>query len=220
MGWKYYLFFRRAVLVKEPEEIERQPVDVIPREFAARTLVHEYGGGAFSVYGNAVIFSNYKDQRLYRQDIGGNFWSRLFMKNSFLFVFFGHYLAVLRDLLHAWSPSRDRQRERERERFRVHALKERKYQKIPLSVGYEMVYALRINYLNHVLILFHALTHGTNNRILMPIKHEARFKIPQSSFVTWALKCLGWTAFLQQGNVLLQSLLILVGQLFGMLMEF
>ena len=72
-GLEILPFFRRAVLVKEPEEIERQPVDVIPREFAARTLVHEYGGGAFSVYGNAVIFSNYKDQRLYRQDIGGNF---------------------------------------------------------------------------------------------------------------------------------------------------
>ncbi|TKW20292.1 hypothetical protein SEVIR_4G076900v4 [Setaria viridis] len=56
----------RMVIVKE----EDKPVDVIPQEFAARTLVHEYGGGAFAVNNNVVVFSNYKDQRLYKQTVG------------------------------------------------------------------------------------------------------------------------------------------------------
>ncbi|XP_020692727.1 uncharacterized protein LOC110106962 [Dendrobium catenatum] len=61
----------RAVLVKESENSGDKPIDVIPSEFAARTLAQEYGGGAFSVFDNVVIFSNYKDQRLYKQIIGG-----------------------------------------------------------------------------------------------------------------------------------------------------
>lgn len=51
------------VIVKEDDK----PVDIIPQEFAARTLAQEYGGGAFSVKDNVVVFSNYKDQRLYKQ---------------------------------------------------------------------------------------------------------------------------------------------------------
>lgn len=54
------------VIVKE----EDNPVDVIPQEFAARTLAQEYGGGAFAVDKSVVVFSNYKDQRLYKQTIG------------------------------------------------------------------------------------------------------------------------------------------------------
>ncbi|XP_047075578.1 uncharacterized protein LOC124685287 [Lolium rigidum] len=53
----------RMVIVKEGDK----PVDVIPQEFAARTLAQEYGGGAFAVQDNVVLFSNYKDQRLYKQ---------------------------------------------------------------------------------------------------------------------------------------------------------
>lgn len=45
--------------------------DVTPRGFNARTRVHEYGGGHFAVSGGAVWFTNYDDQRLYRQDAGG-----------------------------------------------------------------------------------------------------------------------------------------------------
>nr|CAB3467468.1 unnamed protein product [Digitaria exilis] len=56
----------RMVIVKEEDE----PVDVIPQEFAARTLAQEYGGGAFAVDKSVVVFSNYKDQRLYKQAIG------------------------------------------------------------------------------------------------------------------------------------------------------
>lgn len=38
--------------------------------FNVRTRVHEYGGGAFTVAGGMVYFSNFKDQRLYRQEPG------------------------------------------------------------------------------------------------------------------------------------------------------
>jgi dipeptidyl aminopeptidase/acylaminoacyl peptidase len=46
-------------------------VDVTPPMFNARTRVHEYGGGAFTVEDGTVYFSNFVDQRLYRQDPGG-----------------------------------------------------------------------------------------------------------------------------------------------------
>ncbi|RBP17617.1 dipeptidyl aminopeptidase/acylaminoacyl peptidase [Roseiarcus fermentans] len=39
--------------------------------FSVRTRVHEYGGGAFAVADGVVFFSNNKDQRLYRQAVGG-----------------------------------------------------------------------------------------------------------------------------------------------------
>jgi len=39
-------------------------------DFNARTSVHEYGGGAFAVKDGTVYFSNFADQRLYRQDPG------------------------------------------------------------------------------------------------------------------------------------------------------
>ena len=38
--------------------------------FNVRTRVHEYGGGAFFVRDGTVYFSNFADQRLYRQDPG------------------------------------------------------------------------------------------------------------------------------------------------------
>ena len=38
--------------------------------YNVRTRVHEYGGGAFTVAGGAVYFSNFLDQRLYRQESG------------------------------------------------------------------------------------------------------------------------------------------------------
>jgi len=42
--------------------------DITPAGFNARTRVHEYGGGHFAVHGGTVWFTNYSDQRLYRQD--------------------------------------------------------------------------------------------------------------------------------------------------------
>src|SRR3954469_6248780 len=42
--------------------------DVTPPEFNARNRVHEYGGGDYAVSNGTVIFSNFADQRLYRQE--------------------------------------------------------------------------------------------------------------------------------------------------------
>ncbi len=44
--------------------------DVTPQGFNARSRVHEYGGGHYAVKDGTVFFTNYKDQRLYRQDPG------------------------------------------------------------------------------------------------------------------------------------------------------
>ncbi len=45
--------------------------DVTPQGFNVRTTVHEYGGGAYLVHDGVVYFSNYTDQRIYRQVRGG-----------------------------------------------------------------------------------------------------------------------------------------------------
>lgn len=42
--------------------------DITPPSFNARTRVHEYGGGHFTVEDGVVFFANFKDQRLYRQE--------------------------------------------------------------------------------------------------------------------------------------------------------
>jgi len=44
-----------------------QIADVTPQGFNARSRVHEYGGGAYTVSRGSVYFSNFSDQRLYRQ---------------------------------------------------------------------------------------------------------------------------------------------------------
>jgi dipeptidyl aminopeptidase/acylaminoacyl peptidase len=41
--------------------------DITSVDFNVRTRVHEYGGGAWSLAGRTCIFSNFEDQRLYRQ---------------------------------------------------------------------------------------------------------------------------------------------------------
>ncbi|MFH1185021.1 MAG: prolyl oligopeptidase family serine peptidase [Chloroflexota bacterium] len=42
-----------------------------PADFNVRSTVHEYGGAAFSVSQGFIYFQNYRDQRLYRQRLGG-----------------------------------------------------------------------------------------------------------------------------------------------------
>ncbi|MEO8422619.1 MAG: S9 family peptidase [Actinomycetota bacterium] len=59
----------RSVVVRD--EPGTAPMDVTPEGFNARTTVHEYGGGAYLVDGGVVFSSNFADQRLYRQEIGG-----------------------------------------------------------------------------------------------------------------------------------------------------
>jgi dipeptidyl aminopeptidase/acylaminoacyl peptidase len=58
----------RLVVVRRTRD--GQTSDVTPMPFNARTRVHEYGGGAYAVAGGTVYFSNYNDQRLYRQAPG------------------------------------------------------------------------------------------------------------------------------------------------------
>lgn len=60
---------RYFVVLRTPDGTIR---DVTPAEgsFNVRTRVHEYGGGAFTVDDGTVHFSNYVDQRLYRQRPG------------------------------------------------------------------------------------------------------------------------------------------------------
>src|SRR5215471_13428087 len=47
------------------------PSDAIPQGFNVRTRVHEYGGGAYIVHNDTIFFSNFKDQRLWRQAANG-----------------------------------------------------------------------------------------------------------------------------------------------------
>ncbi len=49
-----------------------EPFEVTPPGFNVRTTVHEYGGGAYLIHRGTVFFSNYADQRLYRQELGGD----------------------------------------------------------------------------------------------------------------------------------------------------
>ncbi|HYV05695.1 MAG TPA: S9 family peptidase [Blastocatellia bacterium] len=58
---------RSVVVRRRPDG---QISDAIPAGFNARTTVHEYGGGAYLVDNGTVYFSNFADQRIYRQAVG------------------------------------------------------------------------------------------------------------------------------------------------------
>ena len=60
----------RNVIVQR--KLDGMLTDVTPLGFSARTRVHEYGGGCYLVQNGTVYFSNYTDQRLYRQDPGSD----------------------------------------------------------------------------------------------------------------------------------------------------
>src|SRR5919112_1217333 len=53
---------RNVVVLLTPD---RRTEDVTPQPFNARTLVHEYGGGGFTVDGCVGYFSSFADQRIY-----------------------------------------------------------------------------------------------------------------------------------------------------------
>jgi dipeptidyl aminopeptidase/acylaminoacyl peptidase len=48
-----------------------QVAECTPPDFYVRTTAHEYGGGSFTVEDDVIYFSNFKDQHLYRQSVGG-----------------------------------------------------------------------------------------------------------------------------------------------------
>jgi dipeptidyl aminopeptidase/acylaminoacyl peptidase len=48
--------------------IVREGADVMPRDFNARSRVHEYGGASYTVHSGIVYFVNFTDQRIYRQE--------------------------------------------------------------------------------------------------------------------------------------------------------
>jgi dipeptidyl aminopeptidase/acylaminoacyl peptidase len=59
---------RNVIMRRTPDG---QTIDITQSPFNARTRVHEYGGGAFTVIDGIIYFSNFIDQRIYRQTPGG-----------------------------------------------------------------------------------------------------------------------------------------------------
>ncbi len=60
---------RNVIVRRTPDGVTQ---DMTPPSFNARTRVHEYGGGAYTLMGETLFFSNFVDQRLYRQDPGAD----------------------------------------------------------------------------------------------------------------------------------------------------
>ncbi|MCH8826553.1 MAG: S9 family peptidase [Chloroflexi bacterium] len=60
---------RNVVVRRTPDGKTR---DVTAAPYNVRTRVHEYGGGALAVADGVLYFSNFDDQRLYRQPVGGD----------------------------------------------------------------------------------------------------------------------------------------------------
>lgn len=58
----------RSVIVRRAAD--GTVADVLPAPWNARTRVHEYGGGAWTVSGGTLWFTEFSDQRLYRLDPG------------------------------------------------------------------------------------------------------------------------------------------------------
>ena len=58
----------RSVIVRA--ENNGAATDITPKPFNARTRVHEYGGGSWTVHDGIAYFSNFADGRLYRQTPG------------------------------------------------------------------------------------------------------------------------------------------------------
>ena len=58
---------RQLVVRYGPEDTLGEVTDVTPAPFNVRSRVHEYGGGAYRVHKGTVYFSNFADQRLYKQ---------------------------------------------------------------------------------------------------------------------------------------------------------
>ena len=57
----------RKVIVRRSRD--GKTTDITPAGFNARTRIHEYGGGDYTVSNGTIVFSNFTDQRLYLQDL-------------------------------------------------------------------------------------------------------------------------------------------------------
>jgi dipeptidyl aminopeptidase/acylaminoacyl peptidase len=60
----------RSVIVRR--SADGTLTDVLPAPWNARTRVHEYGGGSWTVQGGTLWFTEFSDQRLYRLDPGSD----------------------------------------------------------------------------------------------------------------------------------------------------
>src|SRR3954451_4639450 len=60
----------RSVIVRR--SADGTLTDVLPSPWNARTRVHEYGGGAWTVSDGSLWFTEFSDQRLYRLDPGSD----------------------------------------------------------------------------------------------------------------------------------------------------
>jgi len=60
----------RQVLVKRTPDGNSH--DITPDLYSCRSLVHEYGGASYLIANETVYFSNYRDQRVYRQKPPGS----------------------------------------------------------------------------------------------------------------------------------------------------
>ncbi len=70
----------RSTLMRRTQEGHFE--ELLPSPYNARTRVHEYGGGAVLIEGNAIYFSNDADQQLYRVDAKGEIHPLTHEKNS------------------------------------------------------------------------------------------------------------------------------------------
>jgi dipeptidyl aminopeptidase/acylaminoacyl peptidase len=59
---------RYVIVKRRPDGVTG---DVTPAGFNVRSRVHEYGGAAYTIDRGTIYFSNFDDQRLYRQSPGG-----------------------------------------------------------------------------------------------------------------------------------------------------
>ncbi|THG20872.1 hypothetical protein TEA_024092 [Camellia sinensis var. sinensis] len=66
------IWLERSVLVREAEKPGDEPTDITPTGFSVQSTAQEYGGGAFALSGFTLIFSNFEDQRLYKQFLSSN----------------------------------------------------------------------------------------------------------------------------------------------------
>ncbi|MGH8371996.1 MAG: prolyl oligopeptidase family serine peptidase [Gammaproteobacteria bacterium] len=72
-GWTYWIESRpaeqgRCVLMRgKPGQ---EPETLLPEPFSARSRVHEYGGGAYAVHAEIVVFVNNEDQQIYLRSNG------------------------------------------------------------------------------------------------------------------------------------------------------